>query len=145
ANVLPVGDDALARGIENAYLRGRLERHDVDGVEWLFDIAHNPAAASGLSASLARLPPAAHTYAVFAAMHDKDLAGVLMPFKDLVERWFATQACFERGATPAALADVLAGVGARAVETAPSVTAACAAARAAARPGDRVLVFGSFH
>ena len=145
ANVLPVGDDTLARGIENAYLRGRLERHDVDGVEWLFDIAHNPAAASGLCASLTRLPSAPHTYAVFAAMHDKDLAGVLTPFKDLVERWFATQACFERGAAPAALAEVLAGVGARGVETAPSVAAACAAARAAARPGDRVLVFGSFH
>src|SRR5690606_18521178 len=145
ASVLPVGDDALARGIERAYLRGRLERHDVDGVEWLFDIAHNPAAAGVLVASLSRLPPAAHTYAVFAAMHDKDLVGVLTPFKDLVQRWFVTQASFDRGATPAMLADVLTQVGARAVETAASVADACAAARAAARPGDRVLVFGSFH
>ena len=32
AGALPVGDAALATGIARAYLRGRLERHDVDGV-----------------------------------------------------------------------------------------------------------------
>jgi dihydrofolate synthase/folylpolyglutamate synthase len=143
--VLPVGDDALARGIANAYLRGRLERHDVDGTEWLFDIAHNPAAAHVLDASLARLPAPKRTFAVFAAMHDKDLAGVLAPFKDEVERWFVTQACLDRGAPPADLAAVLERLGVRSVEIAASVAAACAAARMAARPGDRVLVFGSFH
>src|SRR5262249_60881389 len=55
ASDLPVSDDALAEGISNAYLRGRFERATLDGVEWVFDVAHNPAAASIFAASLARL------------------------------------------------------------------------------------------
>ena len=41
-----MSDDALAEGIRKAYLRGRFERATVDGVEWVFDVAHNPAAAA---------------------------------------------------------------------------------------------------
>ena len=58
---LPVTDAALAAGIANAFLRGRLERHAVDGVEWVFDVAHNPAAAAVLEASARRLPAAGRT------------------------------------------------------------------------------------
>jgi dihydrofolate synthase/folylpolyglutamate synthase len=141
---LPVSDAALARGIRNAYLRGRLERHTVGGVEWVFDVGHNPAAAAGLRASLDRLPPAARTYGIFAAMQDKDLTGVVAPFVDIVRHWFVTQASPDRGASAPSLAALLGGLGAE-VTAAADVPAACAAAQAAAQPGDRVLVFGSFH
>jgi dihydrofolate synthase/folylpolyglutamate synthase len=82
---------------------------------------------------------------VFAAMRDKDLAGVFAPFLASVERWFVTQANADRGASTAALAEILEARGARSVECCADVAAACGAARIAARPGDRVLVFGSFH
>jgi dihydrofolate synthase/folylpolyglutamate synthase len=141
---LPVGDDALAAGIQNAYLRGRFERRDVDGVEWVFDVAHNPAAAAVLAASVARLPRATRTLAVFAAMRDKDLDGVVAPFRSSVDAWFVTQANAERGATGEELRAVLAASGARAVEVVADVATATASARAAAQPGARVLVFGSF-
>ena len=144
AGALPVGDGALATGIARAYLRGRLDRHDVDGVEWVFDVGHNPAAAEGLCKSLARLPPARRTLVVFAAMRDKDVAGVVGPFVPLAEHWFVTQGNADRGATAAELAALLTSVGAPRVSTAPSVADACAAARAVAQPLDRVLVFGSF-
>ena len=144
AGALPVSDVALATGIERAYLRGRLERHTVDGVEWVFDVGHNPAAAEGLRASLERLPPARRTFVVFAAMRDKDVAGVVVPFVPLAERWFVTQGSADRGATAAELAALLTSAGAPRVSTAPTVADACAAARAAAQPLDRVLVFGSF-
>jgi dihydrofolate synthase/folylpolyglutamate synthase len=141
---LPVSDAALAAGIRHAYLRGRLERHEVDSVEWVFDVAHNPAAAAILRASISRLPPR-RTLAVFAAMRDKDLAGVLAPFVQSVDRWFVTQANTDRGATGAELRDVLAATDGRGITVCADVAAACAAARAATRPGDRVVVFGSFH
>ena len=144
APVLPVTDAAVATGIERAYLRGRLERHDVDGVEWVFDVGHNPAAAERLRASLDRLPPARRTFVVFAAMRDKDVAGVVGPFVPLAERWFVTQGSADRGATAAELAALLTRAGAPRVSTAPTVADACAAARAAAQRSDRVLVFGSF-
>jgi dihydrofolate synthase/folylpolyglutamate synthase len=142
--VLPVGDAALAAGIERAFLRGRMERHQVDGVEWLFDVAHNPAAAAGLAVSVGRLAPAARTWIVFAAMRDKDLAGVVQPFA-AVHGWFVAQASADRGATGAELGLLLESFGAAAVHVAVDVAAACVAARAAAALGDRVVVYGSFH
>ncbi|HET8696206.1 MAG TPA: folylpolyglutamate synthase/dihydrofolate synthase family protein [Gammaproteobacteria bacterium] len=140
---LPVSDAQLAAGIRHAQLRGRFELHDVDGVQWVFDVAHNPAAAQILRSSIARLPPR-RTLAVFAAMRDKDLAGVLEPFVASVEQWFVTQAAPDRGATGPELRDTLAAAGARTISVSANVPAACAAARSAARPGDRVVVFGSF-
>jgi dihydrofolate synthase/folylpolyglutamate synthase len=82
---------------------------------------------------------------VFAAMRDKDLSGVVAPFLSSVDAWFVTQANAERGATGEELRAVLAASGARTIETAVDVAAATAAAHVAARPGNRVLVFGSFH
>jgi dihydrofolate synthase/folylpolyglutamate synthase len=144
ADSLPVGDAALAVGIERAYLRGRFERHTLDGVEWVFDVGHNPAASAGLRAALDRLPPAKRTFVVFAAMRDKDVAGVVAPFLPLAAHWFVTQGNAERGATASELATLLTNAGAPRVSTAPTVADACAAARGAAQPSDRVLVFGSF-
>lgn len=141
---LPVSDAALASGIARAYLRGRFERHAVDGVEWIFDVGHNPAAAAQLRASLDGLSPARRTFVVFAAMRDKDVTGVVAPFVALAEGWYVAQGSADRGATPAELATLLERAGARRVSTAADVPAAVGAARAAARPGDRVLVYGSF-
>jgi dihydrofolate synthase/folylpolyglutamate synthase len=141
---LPVSHDALAAGIRTAYLRGRFELATVDGVEWIFDVAHNPAAAAIFAASVARLPRASRTLAVFAAMRDKDLAGVIAPLVSSVDAWFVAQENAERGATGAELRDVLAAAGARTIEIAADVAASTAAARAAAEPRARVLVFGSF-
>jgi dihydrofolate synthase/folylpolyglutamate synthase len=142
---LPVADAALAAGIARAFLRGRLERRELDGVEWLFDVGHNPAAAAGLAEAVRRLPAAARTWIVFAAMRDKDLAGVVQPFAAAAHGWFVAQANTERGATGAELGTLLESFGATAVHVAADVAAACAAARAAAAPGDQVVVYGSFH
>jgi len=139
-----VSDDALAEDIRQAYLRGRFERATLEGVEWIFDVAHNPAAAAIFAASLARLPRAPRTLAVFAAMRDKDLAGVIAPLASSVDTWFVTQADAERGARGEELREVLAAGGARSIEVASDVAAATAAARAAAQSGTRVIVFGSF-
>ena len=113
-------------------------------MEWLFDVGHNPAAIQRLLASVQRLPPAPRTLVVYAAMRDKDLAGVVQPFIGLAATWFVAQGNTDRGATGAELQTLLARLGAAQVNVAASVAAACADARAAARPGDRVLVFGSF-
>ena len=141
---LPVTDAALAAGIATAVLRGRLERHAVDGVDWVFDVGHNPAAAAVLEASLRRLPAAGRTWVVFAAMRDKDLAGVVQPLVRAAAGWFVAQASADRGATGAELGTLLESLGATRVVVADDVAAACAAARAEAVPGDRVVVYGSF-
>jgi dihydrofolate synthase/folylpolyglutamate synthase len=141
----PVTDEALARGLERAYLRGRFERHDVGGVEWVFDVGHNPAAAAGLAAAVARLPAPARTWVLFAAMRDKDLAGVVQPFVASATGWVVARASADRGATGAELEALLASLGAAAAVVAPSIAAACERLRALTAPGDRVIVYGSFH
>jgi dihydrofolate synthase/folylpolyglutamate synthase len=146
SEALPVRDDALADGIARAYLRGRLERHDVGGVEWVFDVGHNPAAAAGLAAALERLPAARSTWVLFAAMRDKDLAGVLQPLVGVTTRFVVTRASSDRGATALELELLLESLGARSVVAVDGgIEAACAHLREATAPGDRVLVYGSFH
>lgn len=142
--LLPVPPAALAAGIRRAYLRGRLERHRLDGVEWVFDVGHNPQAAAVLRDSLARLPAAGRTYVVFAAMSDKDLHGVVGPFIDVADGWFVAQGSADRGATGDSLHALLVSLGARGAAAFDGIEAACAAARHAAAVGDRVVVFGSF-
>ena len=143
---MPVTDAALAAGIANAYLRGRLERHDVDGVEWVFDVGHNPAAAAVLAASIAapagrRLargscsPPCATRISPASSQ----------PFVATAAGWFVAQANADRGATGAELGALLESLGAERVVVAADVAAACAAARSTAARGDRVVVYGSFH
>src|SRR5690606_19247405 len=88
---------------------------------------------------------AQQTFAVFAAMHDKDIAGVLEYFAPIVEHWFVARADDERAAAVDDLSGVLAGLGIDRVEPCADISAACRTAESRARPGDRVLVFGSFY
>ena len=140
---LPVSADALARGLENTRLAGRMERRDIGGVQWVFDVAHNPAAAVALARELCREHLDGRTLGVAAIMGDKDCAGVLAPLVPLVDEWWLTRAAGGRGAEPEVLAGAL-GAGADYTVCA-DVEAACDRARLNAQPGDRVVVFGSFY
>jgi dihydrofolate synthase/folylpolyglutamate synthase len=141
--VLPVSEPALASGLAGARIRGRFDLARVDGREWVFDVAHNPAAARLFRDALAALPPVPKTVAVFGAMRDKDLRAVLAPFVPLVDAWFVGAVDSDRGANPAAIAKLLAELGAARIEQFDDIAAAAQAAQAA-RP-DRVLAFGSFY
>jgi dihydrofolate synthase / folylpolyglutamate synthase len=141
---LPVSNAALRAGLAKARLRGRTERHVRGGVEWIFDVAHNPSAARVLRQSLDAWP-ARRTVAVFAAMEDKDLSGVLAPLAPLVERWHLTRPDSERGAPVESVRGVLETLGATSIASHARIADACAAASADTRPGDRVIVFGSFY
>src|SRR5690606_8568490 len=55
-DVVPVSEEALRAGLANARLRGRIERQVRDGVEWVFDVAHNPSAARVLRQALEAQP-----------------------------------------------------------------------------------------
>jgi dihydrofolate synthase/folylpolyglutamate synthase len=105
AAALPVEPEAIAAGLAAADLHGRTERVVRAGVEWIFDVAHNPAAAHVLRTTLESLPRAARTLAVFGAMHDKDLGGVIVHFIRDVAHWHVAQVDLERGATAASLAE----------------------------------------
>ena len=142
---LPLSRAALDIGLRTVTLAGRLQRiEDPRGFHWILDVAHNPAAAAALAGSLRDAPAAGRTLAVCGMLGDKDVEGVVGLLAGGVDEWFAAELEGPR-ALPAA---ELAGRAARAgVAMQPAGTVAEAMSRAAdrARPGDRILVFGSFH
>jgi dihydrofolate synthase/folylpolyglutamate synthase len=144
---LEIADDAFARGVAEAALPGRLQRFDLDGVEVVLDVGHNPQAARGLAAWLQSTPAAGETVAVFAALGDKDVGGIVAALSGGVSQWrlAGLESVGARGQDVHALAARLAGTDAARGTRHATVADALCAARADARTGDRVLVFGSFH
>ena len=133
----------VAAALGRVRLAGRF--HIVPGpVEWILDIAHNPPAAEVLAAQLEERPCQGRTLAVVGILADKDAPAIAAALVAAVDGWVLCSLDGPRGISAAVLARRLEAV----VSTptlAGSVREACEAARAAARPGDRVVVCGSVH
>jgi dihydrofolate synthase / folylpolyglutamate synthase len=140
---LPVTTQALAKGITGARLPGRIDRHQLGGVEWIFDIAHNPAAAAVFSSELVGDRFSGRTFAVFAVMADKDVTGVVQPFIDIVDEWVVTDTNADRGAQVGELMAILERKEAKHFSSRRSIVDAVSRVVKLAVKGDRVLVFGS--
>lgn len=135
---------AAARGLAKARLPGRLQVADGDP-RVVLDIGHNPQAAAELARWLAAQDGT--TDAVFSALADKDLAGVVSPLLAHVRIWHLAGLAGDspRGLTVDALARRLADLlPAGRVRLHADVPTALAAARAGAAADGRILVFGSF-
>lgn len=133
----------VAAGLRNVRLAGRFQI--VSGpVEWILDIAHNPPAAEVLAAELRERPCQGRTLAVVGILGDKDAPAIARALAPVLDRWFLCTLEGPRGIRAAELARRLEPA-VRAPVLAASVREGCAAARAAARPGDRVVVCGSVH
>ena len=142
---IPTG--AFARGVATASVPGRLQRFDLQGVPVIVDVAHNPQAARELAQWLQAEPVTGATHAVFAALSDKDVEGVVAALQQDVAYWHLAglQDVGARGQDVDALAARLAASAAASGSRHTSVAAALQAVRSAAEPGDRILVLGSFH
>jgi dihydrofolate synthase / folylpolyglutamate synthase len=142
---LPLQRAAIVSGLQAAHVAGRFQRiDDARGFEWVLDVGHNPAAAAVLADSLATLPVPGRTLAVCGMLGDKDVGGVLAVLAGSVDRWFGATTDGARALTDRELVRRAADAGI-AMTPGGSVASAMAAAAAIARPGDRILVFGSFH
>ncbi|WP_368562379.1 folylpolyglutamate synthase/dihydrofolate synthase family protein [Pseudoxanthomonas sp. UTMC 1351] len=141
-----VPEPAFAAGVAAASLPGRLQRFQHAGVEVVVDVGHNPQAARELNAWLQAQPDEGETRAVFAALSDKDVAGVVAAFEG-IKHWYLAglEDAGPRGQDAETLAARLTGTAAADGERHVTVRQALEAAIAASQPGGRVLVFGSFH
>ena len=140
-------DAAIIQGVRTARLSARLQSILRDGVEIVIDVAHNPQAAHELARWLDAHPTKGRTFAVFSALADKDLSGIVTPLADHVARWWLcglhdTPRGLDGGALAQRLQAALAG---RDVLVMRDVDAALRSAMDGAIAGDRLLVFGSFH
>jgi dihydrofolate synthase/folylpolyglutamate synthase len=142
---LPVSMEAVRRGLVEVGLPGRFQV--VPGRPLLIlDVAHNPHAARSLAHNLADMPPCPRTFAVFAMLKDKDIAGVVHALNDQIDTWLVADIAVPRGATGDELVQVLRDEGVKgAVLTFATVTAALQHACNEASENDRIAAFGSFY
>jgi len=141
----PLPRTAFIEGVAAARIRGRLQAFDHDGVEVLVDVGHNPQAARELATALKATPVTGSTLAVFAALQDKDAAGVVDALADQVQQWHLAGLEGARAQSAGELQARLAGTAAAVATPHASVVDALQHALTQAKAGDRVLVFGSFH
>ncbi|KGQ19445.1 Dihydrofolate synthase/Folylpolyglutamate synthase [Lysobacter dokdonensis DS-58] len=144
---IPMTREAIAEGVAHAHLAGRLQRIGKGGIDIVLDVGHNPQAARALAQWLTATPADGRTLAVYAALADKDVAGVVEALAPNVDGWWLAGIgdAGPRGTDVDAFAARLAGTVAAEGTRHANVPQALKAALASANPGDRVLVFGSFH
>lgn len=135
----------IESGLRSVRLPGRLQRvQDARGLEWVFDVAHNPAAAATLARHLEQHPVAGRTLAVCGMLGDKDVPGVVAALAEIVDAWFGATPEGPRALEAAELAARAATAGVK-LRPVGAVATALEVAAAEARAGDRIVVFGSFH
>ena len=156
---LPINAQAVRNGLAMVELPGRFQI--IPGQPTLvLDVAHNPQSVAALANNLDQMGYFAVTHAVFGAMRDKDLAGLLAHLVPLVDHWYLSDLPPVRAASAGELATAVraamqaaetagaqrAGAASRATTSLhASPEAALRAAAAAADPADRIVVFGSFY
>ena len=142
---LPVSMEAVRRGFNEVQLAGRFQV--VPGRPALIlDVAHNPHAARALAQNLASLPPCPHTYAVFAMLKDKDIAGVVAALDPHIDSWLVAGIDTPRGAAVQETEHIVQQCRVRGeILSFKSIAEALRYACNAAGENDRIAAFGSFH
>jgi len=119
----------------------------------ILDVAHNPHAAATLAQNLDQMGFFPYTYAVFGAMSDKDINGMLLHLKDKIDHWYLCDLPLPRAVRAESLAHALDTAGfmagteggtERSVQCFGTPAEAYAAARDSVGENDRIVVFGSF-
>ena len=149
---IALSERTVGEALRDVRLPGRFESVQVDSVEWILDIAHNEAAAAIFATHVAERAAATlettgrkgRTFAVVGILGDKDAGAIARLVDPVVDQWVLCSLGGPRGVTAADLAQRMQLPGLK-FTLAASVEEGCAVARATAKPGDRVLVFGSFH
>jgi dihydrofolate synthase/folylpolyglutamate synthase len=144
---LSVPRSAIERGLQTVTLPGRfqvLHQSSPRSIEWILDVAHNPAADHTLAAQLAARKDGGRTIAVCGVLSDKDVEGIVGELRSSFDAWVIVGLQGARALAPEALAARVRNVGAHVEAIAADVVAGCLAAEALAQAGDRIVVFGSF-
>jgi dihydrofolate synthase / folylpolyglutamate synthase len=154
---IPLNELVVSAALRSVTLPGRFQTVRVDAadgrpVEWILDIAHNEAAAAIFATHVAERAAATlettgrkgRTFAVVGILGDKDAGAIARLVDPVVDQWILCSLGGPRGVAAADLAQRM-QLPSLKLTLAASVEEGCAVARATAKPGDRVLVFGSFH
>ncbi len=134
--------DLLNRVLPGLALTGRLQTATAGGANWLLDVAHNPAAAAALAATL---DDGARSWCIIGLLDDKDVEGIAAPLNEHVSHWIVVTADSHRALAAEECGRRIANVTRRPCLVRHSLRDAMDYARRHAGPGDRILVTGSFY
>jgi dihydrofolate synthase / folylpolyglutamate synthase len=145
---VPVSAQDIRLGLANVELPGRFQVLPGKPAV-ILDVGHNPHAAAVLAQNLGSMGYFPYTYAVFGAMRDKDIAGVIQHLKGEIDHWCVTDLPGQRAASAQQLEAVLREAGVAdgpdsSVTRHESPAAAFQDALKRASENDRIVVFGSF-
>lgn len=149
---LPVSAQEVRTGLAVVDLPGRFQvlpgRPTI-----ILDVAHNPHAAATLAQNLDNMGFYPYTYAVFGAMEDKDIDGVIAQMKGRIDHWCIAELPLPRAAKAASIREKLlhaysdapaVAESERSIQTFATPADAFINARSRAGENDRITVFGSF-
>lgn len=141
-----VNENDLREGLARTRWQGRFEIHDVKGVTYIMDGAHNPAGAEALMEALEEQYPDKRRLFVFTSLADKDTETVIQLLIRKGDKVFACEAPTPRTREPE---EIGAMIKAQKIDAAfmaePSVKAALEDATKEAGAGDIVLICGSLY
>ena len=127
-------------------LTGRMQEVRIGGPSWLLDVAHNPAAAAALAATLeVGKDDGQETWAIIGLLDDKDVEGIVVPLNSVVDRWMAVTADSHRALPADECARRIANCCNRPCRISESLDDAMQYASRSAAASDRILLTGSFY
>ncbi len=156
ADRLVVPQQAVRQGLATVALPGRFQVL-AGRPTTILDVGHNPHAAAHLARNLDSMGFHPRSFAIFGAMKDKDLCGIVRALGDRIDHWLLVALPGARAASLAQLEEALAQAGVhdtrssarkgsepRSIRSFADVGSALATARGEMDEADRIVVFGSF-
>ncbi|TAK72851.1 MAG: bifunctional tetrahydrofolate synthase/dihydrofolate synthase [Gammaproteobacteria bacterium] len=141
---LPVNRTAIEEGLSTVTLVGRVQIVPGSVME-IYDVSHNPASMAWLAKRLREMPCEGKTRAVFSMLADKDMAESIQMISGVIDQWYMAPLSVKRAAGRERLEKAFEEARVEKVTVCSSIEEAYQMARKEAQPGDRVVVFGSFH
>ena len=143
-SILSVSVESIRQGIAQAKLQGRFQFFPGE-IPVLLDVGHNPQAIQTLLDYLQERLPDVKIHAIFAMMKDKDIATAIHLMSDRISDWYCAPLNNPRAATESLLRTYFAEQYIHAVHGGyDSVVATVEDVKSRAKPGELILVFGSF-
>jgi dihydrofolate synthase / folylpolyglutamate synthase len=140
---LPVTHLQWANAMQRVKILGRQQVFS-GNVSTLVDVAHNPQSVELLAQWIKTKRPLGKIHAVFSALKDKDLPGLIKPMQDVVDDWYIAGLEGPRAAPEALLLAAVHAESSAQIQCFCDPVSAYVAAMQQAMPGDFVVVYGSF-
>lgn len=142
---LPVNASQKQQGVSVMYAPARQERVMCHGIPFVLDVAHNPQAVRSLVDSCVPKHGQGQLWCFFSALQDKDVSGMLAPFRDLDAQWLLFQLDAQRAMPRHHLQALFDAEYGHYTYKSGDLDALWLQLRNRIQPEDTVFVFGSFH